>query len=81
MVLISIQNKYDEKYVNSTKFVTAYILRSATKYKGQWSGHVKQGRGTLKWTDGSRYDGYWFNDMANGHGRLIMIGRSFTLSL
>ena len=60
--------------MKSAEITKSYILKSGAKYKGQFEGHIKQGRGTMKWIDGSRYDGYWSNDKANGHGRLIMIG-------
>ena len=45
------------------------------------NGHIKQGRGSMKWIDGSKYEGYWSNDKADGHGRLIMIGKNLLLFL
>ena len=32
---------------------------------------IRDGRGIQIWLDGSRYEGYWKNNKANGHGRLI----------
>ena len=32
---------------------------------------VRDGRGIQIWLDGSRYEGYWKNNKANGYGRLI----------
>ena len=32
---------------------------------------MREGKGTQIWRDGSKYEGYWGNDMANGAGRLI----------
>ena len=32
---------------------------------------MRQGRGMLIWKDGSKYEGYWKNDMTDGKGRLI----------
>lgn len=49
-----------------------YELDSLSVYKGQWSKEgLRQGRGIQLWPDGSKYEGYWLNDMANGRGRLI----------
>lgn len=48
-------------------------LEGGAKYNGEWDINrgVRQGKGTQIWPDGSRYDGYWMNDRANGPGRLI----------
>ena len=32
---------------------------------------IRDGRGVQIWLDGSRYEGYWKNNKANGRGRLI----------
>lgn len=32
---------------------------------------IRDGRGIQVWQDGSRYEGYWKNNKANGFGRLI----------
>lgn len=32
---------------------------------------IRQGRGVQVWTDGTKYEGRWENNMANGRGRLI----------
>ena len=32
---------------------------------------IREGRGIQIWLDGSRYEGYWKNNKANGKGRLI----------
>ena len=32
---------------------------------------MREGRGIQIWLDGSRYEGYWINNKANGFGRLI----------
>ena len=31
----------------------------------------REGKGIQIWNDGSKYEGYWKNDKANGRGRLI----------
>lgn len=48
-------------------------LESGAKYNGEWDANtgLRHGKGTQIWPDGSRYDGYWRNDRANGPGRLI----------
>lgn len=51
----------------------AHILKTGAKYKGQWLNNKKQGRGVMTWPDGSRFDGYWSKDQANGHGRMIIV--------
>jgi len=67
------EEKYDQLYVVDGEFMEAHILKTGAKYKGQWDGHKKQGRGTMEWPDASRFDGYWKNDKADGHGRMIII--------
>ncbi len=50
----------------------AYELDNGAIYKGQWSREgLRYGRGIQVWVDGSKYEGYWRSDMANGMGRLI----------
>ena len=49
-----------------------YKLENGAVYKGQWTKNdERQGRGIMVWNDGSKYVGYWYNDMANDRGRLI----------
>lgn len=42
-------------------------------YSGEWnvSEETKDGRGIQVWPDGSKYEGYWKNNQANGQGRLV----------
>lgn len=49
-----------------------YVLDNGAIYKGKWTKEgLRSGRGEQVWPDGSKYEGYWHNDMANGRGRLI----------
>ena len=49
-----------------------YELDNGAIYKGQWTKDgLRQGKGIQIWQDGSKYEGYWANDMANDKGRLI----------
>ena len=49
-----------------------YEIDNRAIYHGQWSQEgLRHGRGLQIWPDGSKYEGYWQNDMANGRGRLI----------
>jgi hypothetical protein len=32
-------------------------------YKGEWKLGRKHGKGTIKWTDGNKFKGFWQNDM------------------
>ena len=58
------------------QFRDIVVLENDFKYLGQWKveTNLKEGVGILAWTDGSIYEGYWKNDMANGKGRLIHAG-------
>lgn len=40
-------------------------------YEGDWDDKLKRhGYGIQKWPDGSKYEGYWKSDRANGFGKL-----------
>ena len=45
----------------------------ASFYTGQWNATTNQRHGQVKaeWVDGSKYEGYWFDDQPDGRGRLI----------
>lgn len=49
------------------------MLENGAKYEGEWikDTDIRDGRGIQIWLDGSRYEGYWKNNKANGLGRLI----------
>ena len=48
------------------------ICDNGNEYEGEWDEEGKKdGRGIEYWIDGSVYEGYWENNMANGDGRLI----------
>ena len=49
-----------------------YQLDNGAIYFGEWTRDgLRHGKGLQIWKDGSKYEGYWKNDMANGKGRLI----------
>ncbi len=49
-----------------------YELDNGAIYQGEWTKEgLRHGKGVQVWKDGSKYEGYWRNDMANGRGRLI----------
>ncbi len=49
-----------------------YQLDNGAVYIGEWNQEgMRQGKGIQIWADGSKYEGFWKNDMANGKGRLI----------
>lgn len=48
------------------------IQDNGNEYEGEWDEEGnKDGRGVQYWVDGSIYEGYWADNMANGEGRLI----------
>ena len=50
----------------------AVKLENGAIYIGEWNGKwERHGKGAQVWNDGSKYEGYWKNDKANGQGRLI----------
>ncbi len=46
------------------------LFQNGAQYEGEWniSTGERDGRGVQVWADGSRYEGYWKNDKANGRG-------------
>jgi hypothetical protein len=44
------------------------MLENGAKYEGEWikDTDIRDGRGIQIWLDGSRYEGYWRNNKANG---------------
>ena len=52
------------------------VLENGAVYQGEWlvlpnGESQKDGRGVQIWPDGSRYDGFWVNEEAQGYGRLV----------
>jgi hypothetical protein len=43
-----------------------FTLKNGAVYTGQWMMGMRDGFGTQLWPDGSRYEGQWRNDKANG---------------
>jgi len=41
-------------------------LKNGAIYEGQWLNNLRDGAGTQEWPDGSKYEGYWSQDKANG---------------
>ena len=44
----------------------AVTLKNGAIYTGEWLNGMRDGFGSQKWPDGSRYEGFWINDKANG---------------
>ncbi len=67
--------KFDKAPTNTDRELEErgpFELDNGAIYIGQWNKQgLREGRGTQVWPDGSKYVGYWKNDMANGKGRLI----------
>ena len=50
-----------------------------TRYAGSWINDVKEGQGTMSYSDGSKYEGQWKNDLPHGKGVLSKAnGDSYT---
>ncbi len=45
-----------------------YDTHERTIYRGQVYNGTMHGFGTLKWKDGSTYEGYWVQNVQNGFG-------------
>ena len=50
------------------------MLSEGQVYSGQWnaSSDTKEGYGLQVWPDGSKFEGFWKDDMTNGYGRFIL---------
>ena len=66
---------YDQPDTPTTKTLKKrgpYELDNGAIYVGEWTADgQRHGQGIQVWKDGSKYEGYWKHDMANGKGRLI----------
>ena len=51
-----------------------YSLSEGQIYSGQWNDNTntKEGYGLQVWPDGSKFEGFWFDDKAKGYGRFIL---------
>lgn len=41
------------------------------EYEGMWKRDVREGQGIMKWSDGSRFEGEWKDDMRK-RGKMFM---------
>ena len=55
------------------EFRTASVEYKGELYVGEWfvGKNIRQGKGILKRSDGSIYEGWWSNNQKNGYGRMI----------
>lgn len=53
------------------KSINKNELTERGEYEGLWKRDMREGQGTMKWYDGSKFDGVWFQDMRH-HGVMIM---------
>ena len=53
--------------------VADLMRENDAKYTGELNRMTqeREGKGVQIWSDGSRYEGFWLKDKANGRGRLI----------
>ena len=54
-------------------------MQNGAEYLGHWrrGTEIREGYGMQLGTDGKFYEGHWFNNMANGAGRLVYPDGSF----
>ena len=54
------------------------LLENGAKYEGEWLNgtDTRDGRGIQIWLDGSRYEGYWKDDLQHGMGKEIWTDNS-----
>ena len=64
-----------QKSTSKREIRTPAVLNNGAKYSGEWDAETnkRDGFGVQLWADGSKYEGYWKDDMANGRGRLIHV--------
>lgn len=59
------------QYLSSIPATNGCDHENAT-YKGMWKSGKREGQGTMKWTDGSTFVGYWKNDLRdNGEMKFV----------
>ena len=54
------------------------LIKGATeenRYRLNWAENDYQGKGTLTWPDGSRYEGDFYNGQFQGDGTFYVAGR------
>jgi len=53
----------------------AHFNKNVGTYKGQWQieGSVRQGRGTMRYKNQDVYEGWWFDGLREGMGRMLYI--------
>jgi hypothetical protein len=63
----------DQPETHPLEFRGMVTLENGAKYQGEWikATETRQGKGIQIWSDGSKYEGWWKNNKANGRGRLI----------
>ncbi|MCM3781555.1 hypothetical protein M3231_01075 [Neobacillus mesonae] len=67
--VIHIDNKKVEGIWESVKDDQIFIeYESGETYQGQMKNGLKCGTGVYRWSDGSKYEGQWFNDREYGFG-------------
>lgn len=74
MKIIKLQRTYKQK-LNNIKDVKLIIVRDDTKkYVGfvlKYNNDIKHTFGIMKWNDGDKYRGTFYNDLYNGYGRYL----------
>ena len=64
--------QYEEPKDDGVKreFRPVSVQENNARYEGEWNVELntRDGKGCQIWPDGSRYEGYWAHDKANGQG-------------
>ena len=57
------------------QFNEIIMTNETAKFEGIWKFNARNGKGSMVWPDGSKFEGTWVNDKRS-HGILIMVDQN-----